>query len=124
MKTSKYLFIQIIALAIYFAIVASCTKKPEPNVYGKWETVEAFGFHWEFTITRGAQLCRRLPNDIPQTSFCFDYSVDESGTGLVVQTPDPETWAWEFIGDDGDVADVLVTAFNGEKTRYILKRIN
>lgn len=112
----------------YLAWVASmyfgCTKEPQPNVFGHWETVNAIGFKWEYTITQGGQFCKRLPEYFPDTSFCFDYDVADDGDNTTTITaPTAETWTWEFVGGCPDVADVSVTLATGEKQRFILKRI-
>ena len=119
MKNSKYFLLQILALAAYFSIVTACHKDPAPTVYGKWETVNAFGYHWNYSFEKGGQFCKSLPEYFPDSFFCFDYSVD--GNLVTIDAPDDEVWAWEFL--DQDLADVRVTLVDGSLERFILKRI-
>lgn len=120
MKKTTFNLLKVIAFAAYFFWLAACRKDDKPTVYGHWETVNAVGFNWEYVITKDAQLCKRLPEYFPDTSFCFDFDVD--GDVVTVHAPTVETWHWEFVADD--VADVNVTLAGGEKQRFILKRIN
>ena len=105
---------------MYFFIVASCHKDPQPTVVGKWETVEAVGLRWEYEFKRDGQSCRRAPDAFGTTAFCWPYDVN--GTTVTIQTNTVEIWEWVFVCDD--VADVLVTLPNGEKQRFILKKTN
>lgn len=97
-----------------------CTKDPKPTVVGKWETVQAFGLKWEYEFKTDGQTCRRAPEAFGTTAFCWAYDTD--GNIVTIHANTVETWAWEFVCDD--VADVLVTLPDGEKQRFILKRIN
>lgn len=121
-STPVWAFIQITALAIYFFAVASCHKDNSPSVFGNWETVNAIGYQWQYNITDGGQLCKKLPEIFPATSFCFDYAVDASGDVVTVFAPSVESWRWSFVCDD--VADVVVTLPDSSIQRFILKRIN
>lgn len=103
---------------------SSCKKDPMPTIYGHWETVNAIGFNWQYDITDGGQFCKSLPEYFPETSFCYDYAVaNDADHTTTITAPTAETWTWEFVGGCADVADVSVTLANGEKQRFILKRI-
>lgn len=119
-KQSTFNLLTVIAFAVYFITLAACHKDPKPTVVGKWETVQAFGLAWEYEFKPDGQTCRRAPEAFGTTAFCWEYDVD--GSTVTINANTVETWEWEFVCDD--VADVSVTLPDGEKQRFILKRIN
>lgn len=119
-KQSRLNFLSVIAFAVYFTTLAACHKDPKPTIVGKWETVQEFGLAWEHEFKTDGQTCRRAPEVFGTTAFCWEYYVD--GSTVTINANTVEIWQYEFVCDD--VADVLVTLPDGEKKRFILKRIN
>ena len=115
------LWLDVLFSMFFLFTVAACHKDPKPEVFGTWETVSAVGFKWEYTITRDAQFCKRLPEYFPDTSFCFDYEVDANGTVVDVDAPNAENWTWEFMAED--LADVVVRYADSTSERIIIKRL-
>lgn len=117
---------QILCFLIVALIAISGCKKPTPEITGKWETVTSVGFNWFYEFDADGSTCRELPEYF-DARFCYDYTIT-SRTGMNIEFTiaknEPESWSWSFIDDDGDVADVTVTAPNGEQQRFILKRLN
>lgn len=116
----QILFIFAIAL-----IVVSGCKKPTPAIIGEWETVTSVGFKWFYKFDSDGSACREL-SEYFDAMFCYDYAIGtKTGTTVefTVKKQEPETWVWSWVDDDGDIADVTVTASNGEKQRFILKRL-
>jgi hypothetical protein len=111
---------QIFIIAAILFALQSCKKEPLPTYFGKWETVQAFGVAYEYTITQGGQFCYKAPEVFGQTSFCYDFS-PTSNTELIVNGNQVANWHWEFICPD--VADVLVTLDDSTKQRIILKKV-
>lgn len=109
-------------LLLFIGIVAlfGACKKDIFTPYGEWETVNAVGYKWEYSIEKNGQFCKSLPEQFPLTSFCFDYQMASNGLNMTINSPDKE--AWEFTPVCEDVADVSVTYPSGEVVRFILKR--
>ena len=108
---------KLLLLSGIIALLSSC-KKDVFTPYGKWETVEAVGYKWEYSIEKNGQFCKSLPSEFPLTSFCHDYQIAANGLTMTVFAPTQE--AWEFSPVCEDVADVTVTYSSGEVVRFIM----
>ena len=117
---------QILLIFAIALIAFSGCKKPTPEITGEWETVTSVGFKWSYEFDADGSACRELPEYF-DARFCYDYTITtrtDVTVEFTVQKQEPETWVWSWVDDDGDIADVTVTATNGEQQRFILKRLN
>lgn len=95
-----------------------------PEITGEWETITSVDLKWFYEFDADGSACRELPGYF-DARFCYDYAVEtktEIAVEFTVQKQEPETWVWSWVDDDGDIADVTVTA-SGEQQRFILKRL-
>jgi hypothetical protein len=113
------LAILICGFMAFTVFTPSCEKDHQPTIYGQWETVQAFGYKWEYKIPKHGQLCRKLPEAFGETSFCFDYEIE--GDVMSINAPVIEVWKITFICEN--VAEITVTYPDSSITNLILKRI-
>ncbi|MGL6008488.1 MAG: hypothetical protein ACRC1D_03450 [Culicoidibacterales bacterium] len=119
----KSKFINMKQVFLILLLVFIGCKKPSPTIIGKWETVSGIGFKMIYTFERDA--CRELPEYF-DTKFCNDYQVTKKNhlvTEFTIERENKEHWVFEFLDDDGDIAEANIVSSDSTKQRLILKRI-
>jgi hypothetical protein len=114
----------VFVFAVFAASLSGCSKRAL-TIRGSWETVTSVGFKWVYQFGPDGSACRKLPEYF-DAIFCYSYSETsrtQTTVEFVVETREGERWQWDFVDDAGNIADVTVTAGNGERQRFILKRL-
>lgn len=122
MKNSVSVLRIFAAILLILSIMSSCKKEEKPSVLGTWETIQAFGYAYEYEFKEDGQTCRRLPEVFGTTAFCYGYEFDRNDGTMVTYANRVEKWEWEFVCED--VAKVKVLIDSSDVVQYyILNRI-
>ena len=119
-KSLKIIQLCLCLIGCHLIFTAVSCKKEDPfPIHGKWETINAVGFKWDYDIQKNGQACKALEEYFPGTSFCFDYRI--SADTLFIYGQSPEVWIWEFECEDVAVVTATVGPEN-EVSKFVLSR--
>lgn len=95
-----------------FAISTGCKKDNMDLHVGKWETVNAIGFKWEYNIGSDGRWCRALPKDFGNVEFCYPYT--ETGENKIKVQYQDSVFFWQFNFHASTVAEITTTNTKGK----------